>query len=65
MSTATLISNNTLSALAPKSQTRDSIGRLLLRLIRGRRRQKRESLEMLVARSIEQAFVEFAKEMGR
>ncbi len=43
----------------------DSIMRALQRLIRGLRRPKRESLEMIFARSIDQAFDEFAKEMGR
>jgi len=43
---------------------RDSIGGLLLRMIRRLRLQKPESLEMIVARSIEQAFDEFAREMG-
>jgi hypothetical protein len=64
MPTTTLIPNR-VSTPAQSSQIGDSIWRALVRLIRGLRRQKRESLEMIVARSIDQAFAEFAKEMGR
>lgn len=53
------------SAAAQRSRWRDSIGRALLRLIPRLPRQKPESLEMIVARSIDQAFAEFAKEMSR
>jgi len=64
MANATLIPNVP-STAAQRFQIRDSIGRMLLRLIPGLRRQKRESLESIVARSIDQAFADFAKEMGR
>jgi hypothetical protein len=63
MPTAILIPNK-LSESAQRSQRSDSIGWLLRRLIPELRRQKRESLEMIIARSIDQAFAEFAKEMG-
>jgi hypothetical protein len=63
MPTATPIPN-VLSAAPQRFQPNDSIGRMLLRLIPGLRRQKRESLKTIVARSIDQAFAEFAKEMG-
>jgi hypothetical protein len=64
MPTTTVVPN-TLSAAAEKFRWRDLIGRALLRLIPAIQRQKRESLEIIVARSIDRAFAEFAKEMGR
>jgi hypothetical protein len=64
MPNTTLVSS-TLSAATQKFRWRDLIAQALLRLIPAIRRQKRESLEMIVARSIDRAFAEFAKEMGR
>jgi hypothetical protein len=64
MPTESLIPN-LLSVAAQRSRRRDSIGRVLLRLVSGLRHQNRESLETIVARSIDQAFAEFAREMGR
>ncbi len=61
----TTVVPDTLSAAAQKFRWRGLIGRALLRLIPALQRQKRESLETIVARSIERAFAEFAKEMGR
>ncbi len=56
---------NPLSTPAQRLPLWDSIGRVLSRLAPWLQRQKQDSLETLIVRSIEQAFAEFAKEMGR
>jgi hypothetical protein len=46
------------------TQKRDRAGRVLLRILRRVSRQRAESLEVTIARAIDQALVEFAREMA-